>query len=82
MQRKDTTGRRVEVEYILPAHRLVGTQAEVLTRLEEIIQGLVGLQLAMQRDLVEERPATVRAVRPALRLVACGGAGRRSPELG
>ena len=32
------------VEYLLPARRIVGTRAEVLSQLDEVIQGLIGLR--------------------------------------
>ncbi|MGE3843043.1 MAG: hypothetical protein AB7I50_15830 [Vicinamibacterales bacterium] len=79
MESNGTTGG--QVEYILPAHRLTGTHTEVLARLEEIIQGLVGLQLVMQRALIDERRAAARTARPALRLVGCAGESRRAPEV-
>ncbi len=58
------------VEYILPSHRLVGSRAEVLAQLEEIVQGLVGLQQIISREQLEqEARRSVAPARARLRLV-------------
>jgi hypothetical protein len=57
-------GQQESTEYILPEHRLRGTQAEVLAQIDELIVGIMGL-----RELVSHGPQPADGPRRKLRLV-------------